>query len=114
MESKHWQKGALTMYFNITAYDDTKEGSLDRRMSVRPQHLENLLKVKEYGHVVCAGGITDDDGKTIGSYLIMDFAGREELERYLDSEPYIASGVWKDIKVEPCKVVIQNDEFVGA
>ena len=60
------------MQFVIYAHDGTDEGALERRMSVRAQHLENVSKIKEKGSVVCAGGITDETGKLVGSVLILD------------------------------------------
>lgn len=101
------------MQFLITAYDGTDEGALDRRMAVRPRHLANIEKVKETGRVVCAGGITNNEGLPIGSFLTLEFASRELLDDYLANEPYITEGVWQDVKVEPCNVVIMNDEKVG-
>ena len=47
------------MQLIITAYDGTDQEVLPRRMRVRPQHLENISKVKEEGHVICTGGITN-------------------------------------------------------
>lgn len=101
------------MQFFITAYDGKDEDALNRRMSVRPDHLENIKKVKETGSVVCAGGITNEKGLPIGSYLIMDFPSRELFDQYLENEPYIIHKVWQDVKVETCNAVIVNDEFVG-
>ncbi len=101
------------MQYVIIAHDGTDEGAYDRRMSVRPQHLENIERVRQSGNVVCAGGILDDAGKLIGSALIMDFATRELLDDYLASEPYIAAGVWQDIKIEPVNVLIVNGEKVS-
>ena len=101
------------MQFLITAYDGKDEGALERRMSVRPAHLEGIKKVKEYGSVVCAGGITNEKGLPIGSFLVMDFASREVLDQYLENEPYVVNKVWVDIKVETVNTVIINDEKVG-
>ena len=50
----------------IKAYDG--EGKLDKRMEVRPRHFEGMEKMKE--HILCAGGMLDDDGKMIGSLLV--------------------------------------------
>lgn len=75
------------MQFIITAYDG--KDMLERRMAVRPRHLENMAKVN--GTVVCAGGILNDVGKPIGSVLVMDFASKALLDEYLESEPYILS-----------------------
>lgn len=101
------------MQFIITAYDATDDKAPERRMAARPSHLENITRVKEKGSVVCAGGITNEAGLPVGSFLVMDFASRELLEEYLASEPYIREKVWQDIKIDTCNVVIMNDEMVG-
>lgn len=101
------------MQFVIIAYDGKDEDALARRMAVRQKHLENIVKVKETGHVKSAGGILDNNGKMIGSFLVMEFESREKLDDYLETEPYITGNVWQDIKIEPCNVVIMNDEIVG-
>lgn len=101
------------MQFIVYAYDATDEKALERRMAVRPDHLENIKKVKEKGSVICAGGLTNDDGKVIGSFLVMEFANKELFIEYLESEPYIKHGVWDEVKINTCNVVIMNDEKVG-
>lgn len=107
------QRKEYTMQFIINAYDAKDEGALARRMNARPDHLANIKKVKEKGSVVCAGGITNEKGQPIGSFLVMEYATRALLDEYLENEPYIRAGVWQDVKVEPCSVVIMNDEMVG-
>ena len=100
------------MQFIITAYDAADSDALNRRMSFRPLHLENMAKVKEKGSVICAGGIIRD-GKPVGSVLVMEFESREMLDDYLAHEPYVINKVWEDIRVENMNVVIVNDEKVG-
>ncbi len=97
------------MQYIITAYDGT--GMLEKRMAVRPSHLENMAKVK--GKVICAGGLLDDEGRMKGSVLVMDFENKKLLEDYLDSEPYIIEKVWEKVEVEAMNVVIVNGEKVG-
>ena len=97
------------MQFIITAYDG--EGMLEKRMQVRPRHLENMAKVR--GRVLCAGGLLDGDGRMKGSVLIMDFDDRSLLDEYLRSEPYITEGVWEKVDVQPMNVVILNGEKVN-
>ena len=99
------------MQFMITAYDGTDSDALARRMSVRPRHLENMLKVMEQYKVLCAGGITNECGMPIGSFLVMDFPSRELLDKYLETEPYVTEKVWQEIKVESCNAVIINNEM---
>ena len=77
---------------------------LEKRMAVRPRHLEGMARLG--AHVVCAGGLLDDEGKMKGSVLIMDFQSREELDNYLANEPYVKEHVWEKIEVERLNVVI--------
>ena len=46
------------MQYIIRAYDG--ENMLNKRMEVRPRHLENMAKVN--GKVICAGGLLDEEG----------------------------------------------------
>lgn len=84
---------------------------LEKRMAVRPRHLENISKVK--GKVLCAGGLLDKEGKMKGSVMIMDFESKAMLDEYLSSEPYIIEHVWEKVEAEPMNVVILNGEKVG-
>lgn len=97
------------MQYIITAYDG--ENMLDKRMEIRPRHLENMTKVK--GRVLCAGGILDDEGIMKGSMLVIDFAEKADLDEYLQNEPYIKEGVWEKVHVENMNVVILDGEKVG-
>ncbi|MCR4863941.1 MAG: YciI family protein [Bacteroidales bacterium] len=90
------------MQFIVKAYDG--KGMLEKRMAVRPRHLEGMARLG--AHVVCAGGLLDDEGKMKGSVLIMDFQNREELDNYLANEPYVHEHVWDKIEVERLNVVI--------
>lgn len=92
------------MQFILKAYDG--EGVLEKRMEVRPRHLEGMKKLNEY--IICAGGLLDDDGKMKGSVLIMDFESRKELDDYIANEPYVLEKVWEKIEIENINVVIAN------
>ena len=94
------------MQFVIKALDG--KGLLEKRMEVRPRHLENMGKVN--GKVVCAGGLLDDEGKMKGSVMVMDFADKAALDAYLASEPYILEHVWEKVEVERINVVLVNGE----
>lgn len=97
------------MQFVIKAYDG--ENMLEKRLEVRPRHLDNLSKVN--GKIICAGGLLTEEGKMKGSILILDFENKELLDEYLASEPYIIEEVWEKVEVEPMNVVIVNGEKVG-
>lgn len=97
------------MQFIITAHDGVD--ALDKRMEVRPRHLEGVAKLGK--HVLCAGGIMSDEGTLKGSVLIMDMPNREALDEYLASEPYVTEHVWEKIEVEPMNVVVVSGEKIG-
>ena len=97
------------MQFVITAYDG--EGMLDKRMEVRPLHLEGMERLKK--HLIAAGALLDDEGKLKGSALIMEFQNREELDEYLANEIYVKEHVWDKITVERMNVVYDHGEKVG-
>lgn len=92
------------MQFIITAYDG--ENMLEKRMAVRPRHLEGMAKLSE--HIICAGGLLDEQGRMKGSVLILDFEDRAALDEYLMNEPYAVEHVWERIEVEVMNVVIMN------
>jgi uncharacterized protein len=88
----------------ITAYDGTDENALDRRMSIRPFHLEGAKKLKENGNFIIGGAMLNDEGKMVGSTMILQFENPEELQTWIDSEPYIQKGVWVKFEVKPFRV----------
>lgn len=91
------------MQFVIKAYDG--KGKLDKRMEVRPRHLEGIEKIRE--HIICGGGLLDEEGKMKGSVLIMEYDNREQLDEYLANEPYVVEQVWETIEVERMNVVVR-------
>ena len=94
------------MQFLIKAYDGI--GMLEKRMAVRPHHLEGMKKLGK--HIICAGGLLDGEGKMKGSALILDFPDRAALEEYLKNEPYVTEHVWEKIEVEVMNLVLLNGE----
>ena len=88
----------------ITAFDGTNENALDHRMSVRPYHLESIKKMKENGNFIIGGAILNDNGKMIGSTIILQFEDPQELQNWIDSEPYIQQKVWEKFDVKPFRV----------
>ncbi|MBM3420661.1 MAG: hypothetical protein FJY11_05950 [Bacteroidetes bacterium] len=88
------------MQFVLIAYDGTDGKALERRMNARPMHLERVKELKDEGRFVFGGAILDDDEKMVGSVVVYDFPGWQEVEDYLETEPYVAGGVWKKIEIK--------------
>ena len=93
------------MQFILIAYDGSDEAALDRRLAVRPAHLESAHKLVAEGKWLYAAGILDDDGKMIGSMILCDYPSREALEEeWLKNEPYITGKVWEKITIHRANV----------
>ena len=97
------------MQYVIKAYDG--ENMLEKRMEVRAAHLENLKTID--GKILCGGGLLDENGNMKGSVLVLEVDDKSKLDAYLESEPYIKSGVWQKIEVDLMNVVIVGGEKVG-
>ena len=89
------------MQYVIHAYDHTDGDALDRRMAVRPAHLDYVRQLKADGKFLLGGALLDADGRMIGSMLMLDLASDEQLATYLNTDPYILQGVWDKIDVKP-------------
>ncbi len=94
------------MQFVVHAYDYTDAEALDRRMAVRPAHLEYVRQLKAAGQFLLGGALLDSDGRMIGSMLLLNMDTDEQLADYLKTDPYIVQGVWDKIDVKPFRQAI--------
>lgn len=87
------------------------ENSLEKRMSVRPKHLERLQKLKDEGRLLTAGPMPAIDSENsgeagfTGSTVIADFNSLEEAKAWADADPYVGAGVYASTIVKPYKQV---------
>jgi uncharacterized protein YciI len=88
----------------ITGYDYTDEGALDRRMAVRQHHLDGAKELRANGNYVMGGAILNDEGKMIGSVMVLQFETEEGLEAWKQQEIYITQKIWETVDVKPFKV----------
>ena len=85
------------------AFDGADSEALNRRLAVRQAHFDNMSQYKAAGNFILGGAILDEEGKMIGSTVVMQFESHHDLQAYLDSEPYIQNDVWLDLKIFPFK-----------
>ncbi len=85
--------------------------SLEKRLSVRPAHLQRLQTLKDEGRLVLAGphpAIDADnpgDAGFTGSLIVAEFADLDHAKSWANSDPYIAAGVYARVLVKPFKQV---------
>lgn len=92
------------MQYIITAYDGTDEKALERRLSVREEHLKSIERRHEAGEHLYGAAILDDSGNMTGSMMVVEYSNMDELNEWLKVEPYVLGNVWQKIDVKPCKV----------
>jgi uncharacterized protein YciI len=90
----------------VTAYDYTDAGALQRRMNVRPGHFDGARALKENGNFILGGAILNDEGKMIGSVMVLQFETEAALEEWKQNEPYITQKIWERYEVKPFKVAV--------
>jgi uncharacterized protein YciI len=92
------------MQYIVKAYDGTDEKAMERGLAVREQHLKSVETNYREGKHLYGAAILDDSGKMIGSMMVVEYATREELDQWLEVEPYVVGKVWDKIEIEPCRV----------
>jgi len=92
------------MHFTIIAYDGTDDQALERRLAARDDHLSSIKKLKASGKIRYAVALLDEKEKMTGSIIVCDFDSRDELDAWLQEEPYVTGNVWEKIEVKPCLV----------
>lgn len=91
------------MPFALIAHD--YPDALERRLACRERHLARLKALAEQGKVLGGGVLLNDEGKMIGSNVHLDFGQREDLDRWLEDEPYVLEQVWEQIEVREIKLL---------
>lgn len=97
------------MYYAVICQD--VENSLEKRMSVRPDHVARLEALRDEGRLLTAGPHpkidSEDPGSNgfTGSLIVAEFESLEAAQAWADADPYIAAGVYEQVTVKPYKKV---------
>lgn len=97
------------MYYAILCQD--VENSLEKRMSVRPEHVGRLQALRDEGRLLTAGPHPKIDSEEpgsngfTGSLIVAEFESLEAAQAWAESDPYITAGVYEKVIVKPYKKV---------
>lgn len=86
--------------------------SLEKRLSVRPAHLERLQQLQAEGRLVLAGPHpaieSTDPGPAgfTGSLIVAEFDALQTAQAWADADPYVDAGVYQQVLVKPFKQVL--------
>ncbi|MBR9726926.1 YciI family protein [Shewanella intestini] len=93
------------MWYMISSQD--VENSLEKRMSVRAEHLARLQALADEGRLLIAGPHPAIDNEApgeagfTGSLVVAEFASLEDAQAWADVDPYIDAGVYQSVIVKP-------------
>lgn len=91
------------MAFHIFCMDDPAKPGL--RQQIRATHLEYMIAHRE--RILFGGPIKDADGETsVGSAFALDCPTREEVDTFLDGEPYNRAGLFETVLVRRIAVMV--------
>ena len=88
------------------------ENSLEKRMAVRPAHIERLNNLKNEGRLILAGPHPAIDNNEpgeagfTGSLVVAEFDSLEDAQAWADADPYMASGAYESVIVKPFNKVL--------
>jgi len=85
------------MLFIIRAED--RKGALERRLALRPRHVEYLQGRMD--QIKVAGAVLDEAGDPCGSMLVVDVADQAAAEEFAKSDPFSIEGVFASVTVAP-------------
>ena len=86
--------------------------SLDRRLAVRPAHLERLNALLAEGRLALAGPLPaidrPDPGPAgfQGSLMVVEFPSLEDAKAWANADPYVTAGVFAAVEVYPFRKVL--------
>lgn len=93
------------MWYAILSEDH--EGTLEKRLAARPEHLARLTQLCDEGRLLIAGPHPAVDSPEpgpagfLGSLVVADFASLDDATAWADDDPYITAGVYRNVKVKP-------------
>jgi uncharacterized protein YciI len=104
-------KGNTRMPLFVMVCTD-KPGALERRLAVRPKHLEWIAAQGE--KLRLGGPMMDAEGRTIGSLFLYEGESREQVEALAAQDPYLQAGIFESVILRPFRIVMENGKQVGA
>lgn len=93
------------MWFAVIAQD--RPGTLDKRLEARSAHLARLNALQDEGRLLLAGPFpaieSENPGPAgfTGSLIIAEFASQADAQRWADTDPYVAAGVYAGVEIKP-------------
>jgi len=98
------------MWYAIMSEDI--DGTLDKRLAARPDHVARLTALVDEGRLLIAGPHpavdSPDPGPAgfTGSLVVAEFGSLEAARAWADEDPYIVAGVYGNVTIKPFNRVL--------
>jgi uncharacterized protein len=90
--------------FLILADDYKDADALNRRLSVRQEHLKRVRADKTTGKFIIGGAKLNEANQMHGSMLLVEFENEEAVKEWVNLDPYVTGKVWEHIQIIPFRV----------
>lgn len=84
-------------YFCVHAID--RPGRLEARFRLRESHRARLRQHDHPIAVRIGGPLIDDEGKMIGTMLVIEADSRADVEAFLEGDPYMIEDLFETITI---------------
>lgn len=98
------------MWYAVISEDH--DGSLEKRLAARPDHIARLTALRDEGRLLIAGPHpavdSPDPGPAgfTGSLVVVELDSLESAQAWADADPYVAAGVYRKVTVKPFNLVL--------
>jgi len=98
------------MWYAIISEDI--EGSLNKRLAARPDHLARLTRLVDAGRLLIAGphpavdSLDPGPAGFTGSLVVAEFDSLGDARAWADADPYVEAGVYAKVTVKPFNRVL--------
>ncbi len=98
------------MWYAVISEDH--DGSLEKRLAARPDHVARLTALRDEGRLLIAGPHpavdSPDPGPAgfTGSLVVVELDSLESAQAWADADPYVAAGVYRKVTVKPFNLVL--------
>jgi hypothetical protein len=96
------------MLFAVIRHD--KPNSAELRLSERPRHLDYLETVLD--KIMYGGALLNDEGKQIGSILIIDVADKTAADAFAITDPYVDAGLFASTSIHQFRPVFERGTWL--
>lgn len=92
------------MAWLLLAHDGDDAEAPARRMAARDAHVACITAAARDGRLALGLPLHDEQGRSLGSLMLLDTPDRAGVEAYLAVEPFARSGVWQRIETHPFRI----------